>query len=93
MDVARDNYYVILYDHDGRKQLSISEYPSSEFETAMRQCAEAESKHWGTRIEAVLLGAASEDALRLTHPNYFREGYPPIDDYLQPLRDYYFVAD
>lgn len=66
------NHYLIVFDRSESRLLSIEECSSSS--EAMRARFRAESVHRGDpRIEIVVLGARSKDALHVTHARYFEQ--------------------
>ncbi len=63
------NLYVLIYDRKLAKLLSIDKFEPGDFERANSALLEKERAH--PDLEVVLLEAASEDQLRLTHRRYF----------------------
>ena len=67
-------HFLITYDHDARRQISMEQF--SEDEAAIEAYGEREREFENNpRIEVVLLGAESESAIRVTHPNYFGDAH------------------
>ncbi|WP_419837008.1 hypothetical protein [Candidatus Poriferisodalis sp.] len=72
MGASRTTEFLIAFDHDARKQLSLEEY--SDTAQALRAYGEREEQYRANpRVEVVLLGADSLDAIRVTHSNYFED--------------------
>ena len=65
-------HFLITYDHDARRQISMEQFTDDEAAVGAYGDREREFED-NPRIEVVLLGADSEDAIRVTHPNYFEE--------------------
>ena len=64
--------FLIAFDHDARKQISFEEF--SDTAQALRAYGEREEQYRGNpRVEVVLLGADSVDAIKVTHSNYFED--------------------
>ena len=65
-------HFLITYDHDARRQISMEQF--FEDDAAVSAYGEREREFEdNSRVEVVLLGADSESAIRVTHPNYFDE--------------------
>lgn len=65
-------HFLITYDHDARRQISMERFLDDEM--AVKAYGEREREFEDNRrIEVVLLGADSEDAIRVTHANYFED--------------------
>lgn len=65
-------HFLITYDHDTRRQISMEQFTDDEAAVGAYGEREREFED-NPRIEVVLLGADSESAIRVTHPNYFEE--------------------
>ena len=64
--------FLIVYDHDARKQISLEEFRNSA--PALKAYSEREAQYRdNTRVEVVLLGADSIEAIKVTHSNYFED--------------------
>ena len=62
--------FLITYDHDARKQISLKEFRDTT--QALKAYSEREEQYrHNPRVEVVLLGAESIDDIRITHSNYF----------------------
>lgn len=64
-------YFLLDYDRDQRRLVSIT--PIEDSAEALAAYSSAEREALGTPHEVVLLGAESERDLRLTHSRYFFE--------------------
>ena len=65
------NLYLLTYDRKLGRLLSIDKFAPGEYEHANRAMLAKERAH--PDLEVVLLEAASEDQLRLTHRRYFED--------------------
>lgn len=75
-------HFLIVYDHDQGKLISVEEFDSSDPAVQAYAAKEKEIPEDGTsRIEIVLIGSDSLDTVRLTHANYF-DGSVPHSKYL-----------
>ena len=64
--------FLITFDHDARKQISLEEFRDTA--QALKAYSEREEQYRDdTRVEVVLLGAESIDAIKVTHSNYFAD--------------------
>lgn len=63
-------YFVIEFDTESARLISITEYASAEEALAARLAAEVRHE-FPSAIEVVILRAPSEDAIRESHPRYF----------------------
>lgn len=64
--------FLITYDHDARKQIDLEEFRDPA--EALKAYGEREEQfRHNPRMEVVLLGAHSIDAIKVTHSNYFDE--------------------
>jgi hypothetical protein len=66
-------YFLVVYDQHAGELLELTRYEAAERDDALsarfaREVVERDRSY----IEVVLLGAASEDALRRTHARYFQ---------------------
>lgn len=76
--------FLIVYDHDARKQVSLEEFRNTA--QALKAYSECEEQFRGNpRMEVVLLGAESIDAIKVTHSNYFEDTADALDDLLASL--------
>ena len=79
-------HYLIVYDHQELKPLAMTTYKDSR--AAMKAYDATEQEYEDReRVEVVLLGADSEDTVRITHPVYFQSG--PLDpaDLFEPFKE------
>ncbi len=76
--------FLITFDHDARKQISLEEFSNTA--QALQAYGEREEQYRDNpRVEVVLLGAESIDAIKVTHSNYFEEtadSFAALLDYL-----------
>ena len=64
--------FLIVYDHDTRKQISLEEFRNTA--RALKAYSEREEQYRDNpRVEVVLLGADSIEAIKVTHSNYFED--------------------
>ncbi len=71
--------FLIAFDHDARKQISLEEFRDTA--RALEAYCELEEKHRDNpRVEVVLLGADSIEAIRITHSNYFEDRADAVDN-------------
>ena len=76
--------FLITYDHDARKQISLEEFRNTA--QALKAYGEREEEYEGNpRVEVVLLGADSLEAIKVTHSNYFEETANAFDGLLVSL--------
>ncbi len=73
-------HFLIAYDHDACEQVRYVEFTNSRRAVEAYFDMEREFEDQ-PRVEVVLLGADSVDALHVTHPNYF--GDRPLEELLQ----------
>ena len=73
-------HFLIAYNHDAREQIRMDEFTNGAraVEAYFDMEREFEDR---PRIEVVLLGADSEEAIRVTHPNYFDDR--PLEELLE----------
>lgn len=65
-------YFLLVYDQRAGRLLELVEFGPEERAEALRRRFEREELELGSpSIEVVVLGAASQDALRRTHGRYF----------------------
>ncbi len=64
--------FLITFDHDARKQISLEEFRNTAQAVKAYGEREEEYRH-NPRVEVVLLGADSIDAIKVTHSNYFED--------------------
>ena len=67
------SYFLLIYDRAAGELRELQEYPDEDRDAALaaRFARERQEQHH-PNIEVMLLGAASEEALRKTHARYFR---------------------
>ena len=71
--------FLIVFDHDARKQISLDTFPNTA--AALKAYGEREEQYRDNpRVEVVLLGADSIEAIRVTHSNYFEDTADAIDN-------------
>lgn len=76
--------FLITFDHDARKQISLEEFRNTA--QAVKAYGEREEQYRDNpRVEVVLLGAESIDAIKVTHSNYFEETADAIGNMLASL--------
>lgn len=76
-------HFLIAYDHDARSRIVMEEFTNGA--RAVEAYGDLERQYEDRpRIEVVLLGADSEEAIRVTHPNYFDD--QPLQELLQFAR-------
>lgn len=64
--------FLITFDHDERKQISLEEFRNTA--QALKAYSEREEQYRDNpRVEVVLLGAHSIEAIKVTHSNYFED--------------------
>lgn len=64
--------FLITFDHDARKQISLEEFRNTA--QALKAYSEREEQYRNnSRVEVVLLGADSIEAIKVTHSNYFED--------------------
>ena len=62
--------FLVTFDHDARKQISLEEFRNTA--QALKAYNEREEQYRDNpRVEVVLLGAESLDAIKVTHSNHF----------------------
>lgn len=67
------SYFLLVYDRALGQLRELRRFPDSERECALTARFARERQEQGRpEIEVMLLGAASEEALRKTHARYFR---------------------
>lgn len=76
---GRTIHFLIAYDHDARARVRMDEFTNGAraVEAYFDMEREFEDR---PRVEVVLLGADSERAIRVTHPNYFDDR--PLEELL-----------
>ncbi|MDE0217567.1 MAG: hypothetical protein OXN79_13480 [bacterium] len=76
--------FLIAFDHDARKQISLEEFRNTA--QALKAYSEREEQYRDNpRVEVVLLGAESIDAIKVTHSNYFDATADPLGNLLASL--------
>ena len=71
--------FLIVYDHDSRKQISLEEFRDTA--RALKAYSEREEQYRDNhRMEVVLLGADSIEAIKVTHSNYFQDTADALDN-------------
>ncbi len=64
--------FLITFDHDARKLIGLEEFRNAA--QALKAYSEREEQYRNnSRVEVVLLGADSIDAIKVTHSNYFED--------------------
>ena len=76
-------HFLIAYDHDTRQRIRMERLSDGARAVVAYGEMEREYEH-NPRVEVVLLGADSEEAIRVTHPNYFDD--QPLDELLDLVR-------
>lgn len=79
-------HFLVVYDHQEREQLALKTYTDSRTAVAAYNAIEQEYED-RPRVEVVLLGADSEDTIRITHPVYFQSGPLDAADLFKPFKD------
>ena len=76
--------FLIAFDHDARKQISLEEFRSTA--QALKAYSEREEQYRDNpRVEVVLLGAESIDAIKVTHSNCFDDTADALGNLLVSL--------
>ena len=87
------NWFLVEYDRHERRLCNLTEYPEPEQrEEALRELRRLEESQSDElqrlaktgiplRMEYVLLIAESEEAIRVTHGNYFGDDHLTLDEY------------
>lgn len=76
--------FLIAFDHDSGKQISLEEF--NDTAQAVKAYGEREEQYRNRpRVEVVLLGADSIDAIKVTHSNYFEDTANAVDSLLAIL--------
>ena len=76
--------FLVTFDHDARKQISLEEFRDTP--QALKAYSEREEQYRDNpRVEVVLLGAESIDAIKVTHSNYFEDTADALDNLLVSL--------
>ena len=71
--------FLIAFDHDARTQLSLEQF--SDITQALKAYSEREEQYRSNpRVEVVLLGADSIEAIKVTHSNYFEDTVDALDN-------------
>jgi hypothetical protein len=64
--------FLITFDHDARRQISLDIFRDTD--KALKAYSEREAQYRdNSRVEVVLLGADSIEAIKVTHSNYFED--------------------
>ncbi len=64
--------FLITFDHDARKLIDLQEFRNTA--QALQAYSEREEQYRNNfRVEVVLLGADSIEAIKVTHSNYFED--------------------
>lgn len=64
--------FLLTFDHDARALVSIEEFRNTA--QALKAYSEREEQYRSnSRVEVVLLGADSIEAIKVTHSNYFQD--------------------
>ena len=81
MTTRRMVNFLIVFDHDTGRQISLEEFYNTA--EAIKAYSEREEQYEDdARVEVVLLGAGSIRAIRVTHSNYFRDAADPFANLL-----------
>lgn len=76
--------FLIVFDHDARKQIGLEEFRNTA--EALKAYGEREEQYRGNpRVEVVLLGADSIEAIKVTHSNYFEDTADAVGNLLASL--------
>ena len=76
--------FLITFDHDARKQISLEEFRNTD--KALKAYGEREEQYRDNpRVEVVLLGAESIEAIKVTHSNYFEDTADALGNLLASL--------
>ena len=76
--------FLITFDHDAGKQISLEEFRNTAL--AVKAYGEREEQYRDNpRVEVVLLGAESIDAIKFTHSNYFEDTADALGNLLASL--------
>ena len=76
--------FLIVFDHDARKQIGLEEFRNTA--EALKAYGEREEQYRGNpRVEVVLLGADSIEAIKVTHSNYFEDTADAVGNLLGSL--------
>ncbi|MCY3861107.1 MAG: hypothetical protein OXG67_03950 [bacterium] len=76
--------FLIAFDHDARKRISLKEFRNTA--QALKAYSEREEQYRDNpRVEVVLLGAESIDAIKVTHSNYFDDTADALGNVLASL--------
>ena len=76
--------FLIVFDHDARKQISLDTFPNTA--EALKAYGEREEQYRDNpRVEVVLLGADSIEAIKVTHSNYFEDTVDAVGNLLGSL--------
>ena len=76
--------FLIAFDRDARKQISLEEFRNTA--KAVKAYGEREEQYRDNpRVEVVLLGAESIDAIKVTHSNYFEDTADALGNLLVSL--------
>ena len=76
--------FLITFDHDARKQIGLEEFRNTA--QALKAYSEREEQYRDNpRVEVVLLGAESIDAIKVTHSNYFDDTADALGNLLVSL--------
>ena len=71
--------FLIAFDHDAGKQISLEEFRNTA--RALKAYSEREEQYRDNpRVEVVLLGADSIEAIKVTHSNYFGDTADALDN-------------
>ncbi len=85
MAVRKTIDFLITFDHEARKQIRLEEFRNTA--QALKAYSEREQQYRdNSRVEVVLLGADSIDAVKVTHSNYFADTANACADLIASLR-------
>lgn len=75
------SWFLIVYDRSPSRSLSCVRYPPAAHDAAWDQRTALTLRHLREpNVEVVLIGAASEAVVRLTHARYFQAPAPVVRD-------------
>ena len=76
--------FLIAFDHDARKQIILKKFRDTA-QALEAYCELEEQYRDNPRVEVVLLGADSVEAIKVTHSNYFEDRADAVDNLLDRL--------
>ena len=78
--------FLIAFDHDARKQISLEKFRDND-RALKAYCEREEQYRDNPRVEVVLLGADSIEAIKVTHSNYFEDRVRALSRTCSPASD------